>query len=63
MTQNPYAQPPGFDTQSPVAARTSIAAILSLICAIFCVPGLGILAIILGIAALFMIAASQGHKS
>lgn len=62
MTQNPYAQPSGFDTHVPSASRTSIAAILSLVCAIACfVPGLGLLAIILGVAALFMIASSQGR--
>jgi hypothetical protein len=60
MTQNPYAQPPGID--APVATRTSIAAILSLVCALACfVPGLGILAIILGIAAIFLIGSSAGR--
>ncbi len=64
MTQNPYAQPPGFDSNMPVAARTSVAAILSLVCALLCpIPGLSILAIILGIAALFMIGSSQGRVS
>jgi hypothetical protein len=64
MTQNPYAQPPGFETNMPVAARTSVAAILSLVCALLCpIPGLSILAIILGIAALFMIGSSQGRVS
>ena len=62
MTQNPYAQPAGFDTHAPLPSRTSIAAILTLVCALVCfVPGLGLLAIILGIAALFMIASSQGR--
>lgn len=61
MTQNPYAQPAGFDT-GPVASRTSVAAILSLVCALVCfVPGLSILAIILGIAAIVMIGSSQGR--
>jgi 4-amino-4-deoxy-L-arabinose transferase-like glycosyltransferase len=62
MIQNPYAQPPAFDTHAPVAARTSVAAILALVCALVCfVPGLGVLAVILGIAALFMISSSQGR--
>jgi hypothetical protein len=62
MTQNPYAQPPGFDTSMSAPARTSVAAILSLVCALVCfIPGLSILAIILGIAALMMISSSQGR--
>lgn len=64
MTQNPYAQPPGspgFDA-APVATRTSVAAILSLVCALACfVPGLGVLAIILGIAAIILIGSSAGR--
>lgn len=64
MTQNPYAQPHGFDNMAPVAARTSVAAILSLVCSLICcVPALSVLAVILGIAALVMIGGSNGRLS
>lgn len=62
MTQNPYAQQAGFETPMPVAPRTSVAAILALVCSLVCfIPGLSVLAIILGIAALVMISSSEGR--
>jgi len=61
MSQNPYAQPTGYDVP-PEAARTSVMAILSLICSLICiVPGLALLGVILAIAALSSIASARGR--
>lgn len=61
MDQNPYQQ--AYDSLGePVASRVSVLAILSLVCSLVCfVPGLSVLAIILGIAALLVIGSSQGR--
>lgn len=59
MSQNPYAQTADF--APPPESRTSVLAILSLVCSLICiVPGLGLLGAILGISALFSISRSQG---
>jgi hypothetical protein len=59
MSQNPYA--PNADFAPPPESRTSVLAILSLVCSLVCiVPGLGLLGAILGISALFSISRSQG---
>lgn len=42
--------------------RTSILAVLSLICGIVCIPGLGVLAVLMGIGALVGISGSGGAK-
>lgn len=66
MSENPYAGYPSerrrddFDPDEP--SRISILAVLSLVCAVICcIPGLGILAFILGVAALAGINRSQGR--
>lgn len=62
MSQNPYAQTSGFDGGAPAAPRTSVLAVLALVCSLVCfVPGLGLLAVVMGIAAIFMISGSQGR--
>lgn len=59
MSQNPYAQ--SADLIPPPESRSSVLAILSLVCSLIClIPGLGLLGAILGIAALFSISRSQG---
>lgn len=59
MSQNPYAA--NADFAPPPESRTSVLAILSLVCSLICiVPGLGLLGAILGISALFSISRSQG---
>ncbi len=59
MSQNPYAS--NADFALPQESRTSILAILSLVCSLVCViPFLGLLGAILGIAAMFGISRSQG---
>lgn len=59
MSQNPYASTADF--AMPQESRTSILAILSLVCSLVCViPFLGLLGAILGIAAMFGISRSQG---
>lgn len=60
MSQNPYAQPGGYEVP-PEPARTSIMAILSLVCSIVCIPGLGVLGVVLAIASLFAISGSRGR--
>jgi hypothetical protein len=61
MSQNPYAQPAGYDVP-PEAARTSVMAVLSLVCSLICiVPGLALLGIILAIASLSSIGSSRGR--
>ena len=60
MTQNPYAEA-GADV-FPEAERTSVMAILSLVCSIICcIPGLGILGALLGVFALVGIGGSRGR--
>lgn len=59
MSQNPYAS--NADFALPQESRTSVLAILSLVCSLVCViPFLGLLGAILGIAAMFGISRSQG---
>lgn len=61
---NPYANfgSSGADFDAPVAARTSILAITALVLGILCfIPGLGILALLLGGAAIILISRSQGR--
>jgi hypothetical protein len=59
MSQNPYAQ--SADFAPPPESRTSVLAIISLVCSLICiVPGLGLIGTILGISALFGISRSQG---
>ncbi|MGE3106727.1 MAG: DUF4190 domain-containing protein [Phycisphaerales bacterium] len=68
MSQNPYAQtqqPMGFDPQQPPAgpAKTSVMAIVALVLSLLvCVPGLGVIGLILGVIALLMISGSRGLK-
>lgn len=60
MSQNPYADP-GADV-FPEAERTSVMAILSLVCSIICcIPGLGLLGTVLGVFALIGIGGSRGR--
>lgn len=60
MSQTQFSAFPGNEVV--VEERTSIMAIVSLVLALICfVPGLGVLAAILGIAALFMIGGSRGR--
>lgn len=66
MTQNPYAQfgQPGFggEVLDPMDRRTSVLAILALIAGLLCfLPGAGILALILGGAAIIFISQSRGR--
>lgn len=62
MSQNPYADagaPSDFDAGPE---RTSVLAILALICSLVCfIPGLGVLALIFGIAALVAINTARGR--
>jgi hypothetical protein len=62
MTQNPYA---GADMQQgfyPEPDRTSIAAVLSLVCSLVCcIPGLGVLGTVLGVFGLIGIGRSNGR--
>ncbi len=52
----------GADFESPVAARTSILAISALVLSILCfIPGFGLLALLLGGAAILFISRSQGR--
>lgn len=60
MSQNPYADP-GADV-FPEAERTSVMAILSLVCSIICcIPGLGVLGVLLGVFSLIGIGGSGGR--
>lgn len=62
MSQSPFANPydlPG----TAMPERTSVMAVLSLVLGILCVPFFGILAIFLGVFALFGIKASRGRVS
>ena len=60
MSQNPYADP-GADV-FPEAERTSVMAILSLICSLICcIPGLGLLGVVLGVFSLIGIGGSRGR--
>ncbi|RMH24422.1 MAG: DUF4190 domain-containing protein [Planctomycetota bacterium] len=66
MDQNPYQSAPEFGDADPYQPpeRTSVLAVVSLICAIpCCVPGAGLLATILGGVSLRLIGASQGRIS
>jgi hypothetical protein len=59
MSQNAYSQ--SADLIPPPESRSSVLAILSLVCSLIClIPGLGLLGAIMGIAALFSISRSQG---
>ncbi|MFI4897651.1 MAG: DUF4190 domain-containing protein [Phycisphaerales bacterium JB059] len=61
MTQNPYAEAGAADV-FPEAERTSVMAILSLVCSIICcIPGLGILGALLGVFAMIGIGGSRGR--
>lgn len=65
MSQNPYAQNRiGGDDFSglPAPSRMSVLAVISLVCGIIgCVPPLFLLAILLGVVAIFLIAGSKGR--
>ena len=66
MTQNPYAQfgqpGQGGDFLDPMDRRTSVLAILALIAGLLCfLPGAGVLALILGGAAVIFISQSRGR--
>lgn len=62
MSQSPFGSPYDLpDTVMP--ERTSVMAVLSLVLGIVCVPVFGILAIFLGVFALFGIKASRGRVS
>lgn len=61
---NPYASfgKPGNDFETPVATRTSILAVAALVLSLLCfVPGLGVLALMLGGAAILLISRSNGR--
>lgn len=61
---NPYASfgKPGSDFETPVATRTSILAVAALVLSLLCfVPGLGVLALMLGGAAILLISRSNGR--
>lgn len=62
MSQNPYAGQYDLPEQV-VPERTSIMAILSLVFGILCVPLFGLIAIFLGVFAMFGIKASRGRVS
>ncbi len=60
MTQNPYAE--GGADIFPETERTSIMAILSLVCSLICcIPGLGLLGTMLGVFSLIGIGGSRGR--
>lgn len=62
MSQNPFSSP--YDLpEAVVPERTSVLAVLSLVLGIVCVPFFGILAVFLGVVALFGIKASRGRVS
>ncbi len=66
MSQNPYAQPGriGGDDFSgiPTPARMSVMAVIALVCGILgCLPFVGIIAILIGVAAIFLISSSKGR--
>jgi len=64
MSQSPYAaqNAGGFDADPGLPARTSILAVLAVIFAVICfLPGTGLLAILLGVAALVAISGSNGR--
>lgn len=66
MSENPYAAYPSqhnhYDDGGGVATRVSALAVLSLICAIACcIPGLGVVAALLGIGAMIGISTSMGR--
>ena len=62
MSQNPFGDP--YDLPGTVMPeRTSVMAVLSLVLGIVCVPFFGLLAIFLGVFALFGIKASRGRVS
>lgn len=60
MTQHPHAQAGGSDYMQ-VSERTSVAAVLSLLGGIACCPGVGLLAIVLGVFAIVGINRSGGR--
>ena len=61
MSQNPYA---AYNTNEPMPeARTSMLAILSLVCSLICcIPGLSILGTLLGAVAILRISGSNGRR-
>jgi len=62
MTQHPYAESTAGADVFPEAERTSVMAILSLVCSLICcIPGLGILGSLLGVFALIGIGGSRGR--
>ena len=64
MSQSPYATPNAgqFDADPGLPARTSVLAILAVVAAVICfLPGTGLLAILLGVAALVAIGGSNGR--
>jgi len=64
MSQSPYATPNAgqFDADPGLPARTSVLAILAVVAAVICfLPGTGVLAILLGVAALVAIGGSNGR--
>lgn len=62
MSQNPFSHPYEIP-EAVVPERTSVMAVLSLVFGVLCVPFFGLIAIILGVFALFGIKASRGRVS
>lgn len=60
---NPYAQrPTGYDFEPPVDSRTSVLAVIALVLALLCfIPGLGVLALLVGGVAVLLISGSGGR--
>lgn len=62
MTRNPYAHPVDYGPDYVPEQRTSVMAILSLIFSLICcIPGTGVIGLILGIAAIIAISSSNGR--
>jgi len=62
MTQNPYTEATAGADVFPEAERTSVMAILSLVCSLICcIPGLGLLGTLLGVFAMIGIGGSRGR--
>jgi hypothetical protein len=61
MTRNPYADPMGYEPE-PGPARVSALAVSSLVFGILCcIPGVGFIALLLGLAAMVAIGRSDGR--